>query len=188
MFLLQTKKSGKRDSDPRPRPWQGRALPTELFPRKKQFGEEEETRTPTKQFSLPPQSSASTNSATSPSCKALKKVCPEQDSNLHVAKHTHLKRARLPIPPPGQKTFKSHTLLFNKLSGKRDSDPRPRPWQGRALPTELFPRYPSHEEEHFSKCGAKVAHFFEPPKYFTTFFIINRFLFIRDHIASCHSG
>ena len=29
-------------------------------------------------------------------------------------------------------------LLFS--SGKRDSDPRPRPWQGRALPTELFPR------------------------------------------------
>ena len=26
------------------------------------------------------------------------------------------------------------------LSGKRDSDPRPRPWQGRALPTELFPQ------------------------------------------------
>ena len=25
------------------------------------------------------------------------------------------------------------------LSGKRDSNPRPRPWQGRALPTELFP-------------------------------------------------
>ena len=26
--------SGKRDSNSRPRPWQGRALPTELFPRK----------------------------------------------------------------------------------------------------------------------------------------------------------
>ena len=26
------------------------------------------------------------------------------------------------------------------LSGKRDSNSRPRPWQGRALPTELFPR------------------------------------------------
>ena len=26
------------------------------------------------------------------------------------------------------------------MSGKRDSDPRPRPWQGRALPTELFPQ------------------------------------------------
>ncbi len=26
-------------------------------------------------------------------------------------------------------------------SGKRDSNSRPRPWQGRALPTELFPQY-----------------------------------------------
>lgn len=26
-------------------------------------------------------------------------------------------------------------------SGKRDSDPRPQPWQGCALPTELFPQY-----------------------------------------------
>ena len=31
----------------------------------------------------------------------LKKECPEQDSNLHASRHTHLKRARLPIPPPG---------------------------------------------------------------------------------------
>ena len=27
------------------------------------------------------------------------------------------------------------------MSGKRDSDPRPQPWQGCALPTELFPQY-----------------------------------------------
>ena len=27
------------------------------------------------------------------------------------------------------------------VSGKRDSNSRPRPWQGRALPTELFPQY-----------------------------------------------
>ena len=71
--------SGKRDSDPRPQPWQGCALPTELFPQyriyelsfflqeQKTDGEEEETRTPTSQLTLPPQSSASTNSATSPS-------------------------------------------------------------------------------------------------------------------------
>ena len=26
-------------------------------------------------------------------------------------------------------------------SGKRDSNSRPRPWQGRALPAELFPRF-----------------------------------------------
>ena len=41
--------------------------------------------------------------------------------------HYHLKVACLPIPPPGQ-----------TLSEKRDSNPRPRPWQGRALPTELL--------------------------------------------------
>ncbi len=29
---------------------------------------------------------------------------------------------------------------FNLSSGKRDSDPRPQPWQGCALPTELFPQ------------------------------------------------
>ena len=31
-------------------------------------------------------------------------------------------------------------LFQKKLSGKRDSDPRPQPWQGCALPTELFPQ------------------------------------------------
>ena len=97
--------SGKRDSNSRPQPWQGCALPTELFP---QTSEEEETRTPTSQLTLPPQSSASTNSAISPTyfkhfidhCIPL---CPEQDSNLHASRHTHLKRARLPIPPPGHR-------------------------------------------------------------------------------------
>ena len=29
--------------------------------------------------------------------------------------------------------------LVRNWSGKRDSNSRPRPWQGRALPTELFP-------------------------------------------------
>ncbi len=58
------------------------------------FCEEKETRTPTTQLSLPPQSSASTNSAISP---RLSEVCPEQDSNLHVSQHSHLKRARLPF-------------------------------------------------------------------------------------------
>ena len=80
-----SERSGKRDSDPRPQPWQGCALPTELFPQTKsvdsanQFtytnqqsnGEEEETRTPTSRLTLPPQSSASTNSATSPTCKSI---------------------------------------------------------------------------------------------------------------------
>ena len=101
--------------------------------------EEEETRTPTTQLSLPPQSSASTNSATSPTFKYhFEYLCPRQDSNLHVEKHTHLKRARLPIPPLGLK-FRKLKLNTFYSSGKRDSDPRPQPWQGCALPTELFP-------------------------------------------------
>ena len=28
--------------------------------------------------------------------------CPGRDSNPHTSRHTHLKRARLPIPPPGR--------------------------------------------------------------------------------------
>ena len=37
-----------------------------------------------------------------------------------------------------------HTItnLTLSLSEKRDSNPRPRPWQGRALPTELFSHLP----------------------------------------------
>ena len=40
--------------------------------------------------------------------------------------HYPLKVARLPIPPSG------------RLSERRDSNPRPQPWQGCALPTELL--------------------------------------------------
>ena len=32
------------------------------------------------------------------------------------------------------------------LSEKRGSNPRPRPWQGRALPTELFSHFQSVKE------------------------------------------
>ena len=31
-----------------------------------------------------------------------------EDSNLHASRHTHLKRARLPIPPPGHKSSSIH--------------------------------------------------------------------------------
>ena len=144
MFPLE--KSGKRDSDPRPRPWQGRALPTELFPQRNKKTlftcEEEETRTPTSQLTLPPQSSASTNSATSPTCKCI----------LNNVPRTGLEPARRETHAPEtcastnsatwagiEETF--FLMLYSEcMSGKRDSDPRPRPWQGRALPTELFPQ------------------------------------------------
>ena len=32
-------------------------------------------------------------------------------------------------------------ILLLKWSERRDSNPRPRPWQGRALPTELLSQY-----------------------------------------------
>ena len=88
---------------------------------------QDETRTHTILRPLPPQSSVYTNFTT---C-----ACPEQDSNLHTSRHAHLKRTRLPIPPSGLTLIRA-----KKKSGKRDSNSRPRPWQGRALPTELFPQ------------------------------------------------
>ena len=85
-------------------------------------------------MSLPPQSSASTNSATSPiSIKALNYshlLCPEQDSNLHASRHTHLKRARLPIPPPGQKV--------SNISKRAENETRTRvPNLGKAMLYQL---------------------------------------------------
>ncbi len=63
----------------------------------------------------------------------------------------------LPISPPGLKSggasrsrtevngfaIRCMATLPTRLfwSGKRDSNSRPRPWQGRALPTELFPPF-----------------------------------------------
>src|SRR5688572_25499452 len=46
--------------------------------------------------------------------------------------------------PPGPRRPESPARLSARgfrlfWSGKRDSNSRPRPWQGRALPTELFP-------------------------------------------------
>ena len=55
-----------------------------------------------------------------------------------------------------QKNRKTFFFLIKlKKSGKRDSDSRPQPWQGCALPTELLP----HCMVHFSKCDAKVVLF-----------------------------
>ena len=52
--------------------------------------------------------------------------------------------ADLPLRPLGYSAIilknKIHKSgLFLKVSGKRDSNPRHQPWQGCALPTELFP-------------------------------------------------
>ena len=75
---------------------------------------------------------------------------PEPESNRHDRNgHRILSPACLPVSPPG------HRLIFNKKwSERRDSNPRPRPWQGRALPAELL----SHVLYilDFSKSDAKI--------------------------------
>ncbi len=79
--------------------------------------------------------------------------------------HRILSPACLPIPPLG-----------HPWSEKRDSNPRPRPWQGRALPTELFSQFCispnlvgvllsvsfalSAYQSLFLKCGCKYRGFF----------------------------
>ena len=43
-----------------------------------------------------------------------------------------LSPVRLPIPPP------RHNLWWTGISGRRDSNPRPPPWQGDVLPLNYF--------------------------------------------------
>ena len=72
-----------------------------------------------------------------------------RDLNPHDRNgHRILSPACLPIPPPEQTSMHYRLCVVSKktritsgifLSGKRDSNSRPRPWQGRALPTELLP-------------------------------------------------
>ena len=42
--------------------------------------------------------------------------CPEQDLNLHIFRYTHLKRARLPIPPSGPVELLSLGAIFSGCS------------------------------------------------------------------------
>src|SRR5437879_5323346 len=44
------------------------------------------------------------------------------------------------MSPASYQTAPPRVAFVRLESGKRDSNPRPQPWQGCALPTELFPR------------------------------------------------
>ena len=76
---------------------------------------------------------------------------PRPGSNRHGFKGQGiLSPSCLPIPPL-RHCFNEHLqkipiLLGTLWSGKRDSNSRPRPWQGRALPTELFPQSGAENE------------------------------------------
>ena len=70
-------------------------------------------------------------------------------------------------PPSPAHKQKRPAELRGVWSGKRDSNSRPRPWQGRALPTELFPQY---VKDRFSLNGtAKIRQKSESPNFFKNF-------------------
>ena len=54
---------------------------------------------------------------------------------------TGLEPAHLAACAPETHASTNSAIWAKKKSGKRDSNSRPRPWQGRALPTELFPQF-----------------------------------------------
>ena len=127
--------SGKRGSNSRPQPWQGCALPTELFPRFCEFSLQYHISLPRLETLL-----------------FCGKVVLYQLSYFRVSAklgifcyafcvklllHSLARKFRIYT-----QCFVLQTKIHNfKESGKRGSNSRPQPWQGCALPTELFPRF-----------------------------------------------
>ena len=78
---------------------------------------------------------------------AIRVLFPDRDERVRIGKRTI--RFRIHYAPK-TKNLTYHWYIRILLlvsfsfkgspSGKRDSDPRPQPWQGCALPTELFPQ------------------------------------------------
>ncbi len=146
--------SGKRDSNSRPRPWQGRALPTELFPQYGfyclflhfKFGGGGRNRTGVHGFAvrcmttLPPRRGTRCSHIMLP--PVLYKTGRPKTRKQKTSAGRYCLSRRRGLLPVQQKFW----------SGKRDSNSRPRPWQGRALPTELFPQCGAH----FTGCRTPV--------------------------------
>ena len=78
---------------------------------------------------------------------------------------TGLEPARLSTLAPETSASTIPPLGHKKKSGKRDSNSRPQPWQGCALPTELFPQFPF--------CECKGNAFSENHKIIHDFFLLN---------------
>ena len=60
-----------------------------------------------------------------------------------ITAHRILSPACLPIPPPGRPKKSKHGFdtVPGTMSERRDSNPRPQPWQGCALPAELLSHF-----------------------------------------------
>jgi hypothetical protein len=72
---------------------------------------------------------------------------PESNWTGRICNPLHNRFANAPLSPTSdrcdRRSKKREALasLFQNWSGKRVSNSRPQPWQGCALPTELFPRF-----------------------------------------------
>ena len=117
-------KSGRRDSNPRPPPWQGDVLPLNYF-----------RKMPTRGFEPPTlclQDRCSANWAKS----ATSAECGRRDSNPHTLRYENLNLARLPIPPRPQKNIKTTEIKSQwRIQG---SNLWPPACKADALPTELI--------------------------------------------------
>ena len=65
--------------------------------------------------------------------------------------------------------------VFRMLSGKRDSDPRPQPWQGCALPTELFPHFKLLTRSTLLQMRCKGNAFFKTTNFLDFFFLLFKY-------------
>ena len=113
--------SGKRVSNSRPQPWQGCALPTELFPHFP--GGASRSRTDLHGFAI----------------RCITALLSRQKRTVRSSRKRHRDdrqirmKAKWPIKQKGKRCF---PIVW---SGRRVSNSRPQPWQGCALPTELLP-------------------------------------------------
>ena len=71
-----------------------------------------------------------------PESNWARRICNPLHNRFAIAPKPRCdKNGKLELPI----SVKKHERYFNVWSGKRDSNSRPQPWQGCALPTELFP-------------------------------------------------
>ena len=83
--------------------------------------------------------------------------CSKRDSNPHRRFCPRDFKSLVSTIPPFElrrmeKAERNRGLLCFWVSGKRDSNSRPQPWQGCALPTELFPQCGNLPFSKFSLC------------------------------------
>ena len=84
----------------------------------------------------------------------LKSARDGNRTRTDITAHRILSPACLPIPPPGRPKKSKHGFdtVPGTMSERRDSNPRPQPWQGCALPAELLLHLIFGKEEASRKC------------------------------------